>query len=399
LIDQGTGIKDKEASMPVESRIQRRRVAYLTESFTMGGVERSTALLACNIDRERFEPLLLCPNNPAISSLVQDVRAMGVDVIQSPLISTDRSSNSIARIRDLARMFRSLKIDILHIQVLGGIGARYVSIAARLAKIPVVIITIRGAKLKKVRLLARLLTRLVDRLTVSLYTVASEDNRRLQLSNIGRDPNQIKVIYNAIEVSSFDPTLDAVAARQLFSLPQAVPIIGTISRLDPQKGLEYFLLMAEIVHASVPEAHFFVVGEGQNRLQCEETIAKRNMKTYVHLAGYRNDIDRCLAAMDIFVLASMYEPFGLVLAEAMAMQKPVVATRVGGIPEVVDENKTALLAPSADPKALADAVLVYLSDPELMKMHAAAGLVRVHDLFSPRRLLDEFEGLYEKLLS
>jgi len=120
------------------------------------------------------------------------------------------------------------------------------------------------------------------------------------------------------------------------------------------------------------------------------------MQTCVTFTGYRTDVAQCLAAMDVFVLASRYEPFGLVLAEAMMMQKAIVTTRVGGIPEVVDSGATATVVDNGNARALHDAVLRYIRQPRLRAKHGKAGRERVLKHFTAGRMMREVHDLYTR---
>ncbi|BDI28727.1 glycosyl transferase [Capsulimonas corticalis] len=389
------GLLDSKTS---ENGAAKRRVAYMTESFTMGGVEQSTAMLIANLNKDRFEPILICANEPDIAPLVQNVRAMGVNVVQTDLLSVRRSNMSVKNIRALSQLLKDLKVDLIHVQVLGGTGARYIALAAKVAHIDAVIITIRGALSGAVGFKERLVTRLIDRTCVTVYTTASEDNRRQQIELVGRDPDQVEVIYNAIDLRRFNPEIDGAETRRALNFPPSGPLVGTIGRLAEQKGIETFLAMAAHVHAAMPDVSFVIVGEGPKRSEYEGVAKEKGVDGYVRFAGYHSDVDRCLAALDVFALASVFEPFGLVLAEAMAMKKPVVATRVGGIPEVVATGETGFVVPAGDAEAMSIAVQKYLKDPALAREHGEAGRKRVEACFSIPRLMSEMESLYDRVL-
>ena len=375
------------------SFVPPKRIAYLTESFTMGGVERSTTLLLRHLNRTLYDPILICSDLPSIDLMVDEVKALGVPVIRTPLLASGRSCLSLFQIFSLVWLFKQHQLDILHIQILGGTGGRLAALAGRLAGIPVIIKTVRGAIRERLSWPVRRVLRLLDR-GVWCYTTASESNRQLQIENVDRLPEKVKTIYNAIDLTPYLTAMDVEEARLQLALPQHGPIIGTIARLEPQKGIEYFLDMAQRVYAHLPEAHFFIVGEGEYRASYEEIARSHGMQSYVTFAGYRSDIARCLAAMDVFVLASRFEPFGLVLAEAMASQRPIVATHVGGIPEVLEDGVSGTLVPPEDGKALAAAVLSYLAQPQLASRHAQAGQARAKRRFSIERLMFDMEALY-----
>jgi glycosyltransferase involved in cell wall biosynthesis len=372
---------------------QPKRIAYLTESYTMGGVERSTTLLIGNLARTEYEPMLICGDSPQIAPMVEEVEALGTPVIKTSLLSMQRSYSAFVQIGGLLRLFEQHRPDILHIQMLGGTGGRGAAIAGWLAGVPVIIKTARGASRERLSWLLRWTLRLLDR-WVTCYTTASENNRQLQIENVGRLPERVKTIYNAIDLSPYLTSIHVEEARRLLSLPNQGPVIGTVARLDPQKGIEYFLEMAEQVHAHIPDAHFLIVGDGEFRAYYEAIAASREMQSYVTFAGYRTDTACCLAAMDVFVLASRFEPFGLALTEAMASQRPIVATGVGGIPEVLEDGVCGTLVPPEDGEALARAVLCYLNQPQLARRHAEAARERVQKHFSMERLMEDIQGLY-----
>ncbi|MCW3051023.1 MAG: glycosyl transferase group 1 [Chthonomonadales bacterium] len=388
-------ISDSPTSSEHAQKPDRLRVAYLTESYEMGGVERSTALLIQHLDRTQFDPILICSDDPAVSPMVEGVEANGALAVRTSLLSLFQGHSTRARLRGLRQLFLELKIDILHMQILGGNAGRICVLAARLAKIPIVIITVRGTAQGADSPLRRQVNRLFDRM-VNRYTTASEQNRQSQISDIGRDPNRVRTIYNAIDVLPYRETIPTAAARAHLSLPTSGPVIGTIGRLDTQKGIEYFLAMAANLHNRVPEAHFLIVGDGAKRAEYEELTRQYQLEACVTFTGYRTDIPHCIAAMDVFVLASVLEPFGLVLAEAMMMERPVVATRIGGIPEVVEDGVTGALVPAYDGDALAEKVFHYLQNPDLAAAHGKTGRAHVLKRFSIERLMQEIHALYRE---
>jgi len=361
----------------------------------MGGVERSTTLLIQHLDRTQFEPILICSDDPAVSPLAEGVEARGAPAVRTPFLSVFQGHSARTRLRGLRQLFRTLDIDILHMQILSGNAGRVAVLAARLVKIPVVIITVRGAAQETESPLRHQANRLFDRM-VNRYTTASEQNRQSQISDVGRDPKKVRTLYNAIDITPYWETIPTAAARAHLSLSTNGPVIGTIGRLDTQKGIEYFLAMAANLHKRVPEAHFLIVGDGGRREEYEALTHQYQLEACVTFAGYRTDIPQCLAAMDVFVLASVLEPFGLVLVEAMMMERPVVATRVGGIPEVVQEGVTGYLVPAYDGNALAEKVVHYLQNPDLAAEHGRAGRANVLKRFSIERLMEEIHALYRE---
>src|SRR5438067_10161052 len=153
----------KRTSRLIAGPSRRVRIAYLTESYTMGGVERETTILLGHLDRTRFEPVLICGHEPGIAEFVAEVHAMGVQVSRTNLLSVGRRRSALIRIFALRRFLRQQRIDVLHLQVLGGTGAKYIQLAAWLAGVPVIVKTLHGAALHRLPWLTRCLVNAADR--------------------------------------------------------------------------------------------------------------------------------------------------------------------------------------------------------------------------------------------
>jgi glycosyltransferase involved in cell wall biosynthesis len=174
------------------------------------------------------------------------------------------------------------------------------------------------------------------------------------------------------------------------------PIVGTLARLVPQKGFDVLL---EAFARVAPPARLVIAGDGPLREAIAARAARPDLAGRVVLLGKRDDTPALLAAFDVFVLASRWEGFGLVLLEAMAAGRPIVATRISAIPEVVADGETALLVPPDDPAALAQAVGALLADAPLRAAMAAAGRRRVATHFAPGAMLDATGAVYRSALA
>ena len=371
-------------------------IAYVTESYQMGGVEKATATYIAHINRARFTPQLICREMTAIDPLAQEALACGARVVRTELLQEHNMRALPAAIIGIYRIFKQLSPDIVHVQVLGGDGARYIALAARLAGIPVVV-SIHNVVMESDHARKSLFNKFTER-AVYCYITVSENNRKLQIEQLGRDPDHIRVIHNAINIDDFDPLTDGAPVRRELNISAHAPLIGTIARLSPQKGIDVFLKMAAALLKTHPQARFLVVGDGEVRETYLALQREMGLEHAVIFAGQRTDMAVCLAAMNVFVLTSRFEPFGLVLAEAMAMKKPVVASRVGGIPEVVIEGKTGYLAASGDADEFSAYVARYLQDIELSIVHGEAGRLHVQANFSVDGMMEHLEEIYMECL-
>lgn len=208
---------------------------------------------------------------------------------------------------------------------------------------------------------------------------------------------KIQVIWNGIDLRAFrrPDRKKAEAFRGRFAAPPQ-KLIGTITRLREEKGNRYFLQAAHEVLQNDPGVRFVLAGEGPERARLERLAAQLGIQDRVHFAGFVKDVPEALAAFDIVVIPSLREGFGLALAEALAAAKPVIATRVGGMVEMVEHEKHALMIPPADGRALAQAILQLLKQPALAQSLAEAACEH-SESFSIAKNVAALEALYERL--
>lgn len=248
-----------------------------------------------------------------------------------------------------------------------------------------------------------LISRLDDRV------IAISDHVLRYMATTGRVPaDRLRRIYYGLELGEdgYRPNPNSqtlCSVREEFVLPPLGPLLLSVGRLDPQKGHADLLVAMREVLAAQPDARLLVVGESQvapseYRKQLLALAARPELAGRVVIAGERRDVPRLLAACDVFVMASHWEGFGLVFLEAMAAGKPVVATRVSAVPEVVADGETGLLVPMGEPAAMAAALLRLCRDPELAGRLGQAGRARVRDRFAAQRMVEDTLAAYTGIL-
>jgi glycosyltransferase involved in cell wall biosynthesis len=180
-------------------------------------------------------------------------------------------------------------------------------------------------------------------------------------------------------------------------VPAAAPVVLSVGRFVPFKGYAHLLAAAALVREQRPDVHFILVGDGELRAELEAQARGLALEASVHFTGWRDDVPELLALADVFVLPSLGEHFGRVLIEAMAMEKAVVATDGGGVPEVVTAGESGVLVPPAQPAALARAVVALLRDPGWSARLAVAARRRVEAEFDRSRHAAAVARLYGEL--
>jgi len=234
---------------------------------------------------------------------------------------------------------------------------------------------------------------------VDLVIAVSEQVRR-SLEMGGVRPERVRVVYSGIDCSTLSPDESGQAARSQLGIPTHALVLGTVANLFSRKGYHVLLQALPRILAAVQHAHYLVVGKGdaeyERRLQ---SLARQlNVADRVHFVGFQPSVGPCLAAMDLYVHPALMEGFGIAVLEAMAMARAVVATAVGGVPEIVRHGETGLLVSSGDPKALATAVISLLTEPEQRAQFGRAGHERVLADFTVEAMMGRLLKAYDSLL-
>jgi glycosyltransferase involved in cell wall biosynthesis len=205
-------------------------------------------------------------------------------------------------------------------------------------------------------------------------------------------------IHNGLDVQATDRAADAdeIAALRAELVPDGGQLIGAAGRLEPEKGFDRLIEAMPRVLAELPNARLVILGEGSRRVDLQGKIDQLGVAGRVRLMGARTDLIAMMHAFDLFVLSSRAEPFGLVLLEAMAARRAVLATCVGGVPEVVVPGETGDLVAPEDSLALAEGILALLADTERAHWYGENGRRRVEENFPIERMLTATEQLYRR---
>jgi sugar transferase (PEP-CTERM/EpsH1 system associated) len=291
----------------------------------------------------------------------------------------------------MARLFRRFRPDIVHTRNWTCLDA---IIGARLAGVRVVIQGEHGRDAADPEGRNRLRRRIRRSLAplVTRYVTVSRDLYRWLVEDVGIPRRKVTQIYNGVDCERFAPA-DRREARRAAGLPEEGMLIGTVGRLDPVKDYAG-LIRAFALLPQAPKSWLVIVGEGPCRADLLGLTLRLGLGDRVRLLGVRDDVPRLLQGLDCFVLSSLGEGIANAILEAMATGLPVVATRVGGNPELVADGGNGLLVPAADPPALAAAMTRYMADPALAAEHGRKGRARAEGEFGTDRMFEAYEALY-----
>lgn len=367
------------------------RIAYVIKSMEVGGSQTHLVHVLRLLDRSRFEPTLYCLNGEGV--LLDTVRELGVPIITPAAGRSFKGAALAVRVAALARALRAARVDIVHNYLLRAnlVG----TISARLARIPVVLCSKRGCHERRgfELISAKIGNRLADRVTVNADAV-----RDFVHDNEGCPREKMVVIPSGVDTDRFRP-LPATHFKARLGLLEARRIVGVVTRMRVRKGVEEFIRAIARVRETQPDAHGVIVGEVSLDESLQTLVRSLGLEAHLSLLGRRSDMPEVLSAFDVFVLSSHDEGMSNAILEAMAMEKPVVATDVGGTAEVVRHGQSGLLVPAKDPEALAVAIGEMLSQPTRAREMGRCGRCIVEEGFSAHSMVQQMERLYLDLLA
>jgi glycosyltransferase involved in cell wall biosynthesis len=361
------------------------RVVEILATGTNGGAQEHLYSLMTRLDPSRYEASVIALSG---GSAVRKLQRAGyaVTVLDDPddAIATGAVATALADINpDVIHnhMYRAELVGTRAAIALGEAGHRR----------PYVVSTVHSSRVRSEedRRELRILTPDIDQLIAVSRAIEAK------IAEEGRTGAPVQLIYNGVDLQRYDVTVPCCTYREEYGIEPDDVVVGVVARLEPEKGHPTLLDAWPAVLQGVPKATLLIVGEGSRRedLECQATalgIARR-----VVFTGRRDDVPEVTAALDVAVLPSYREAQGLSILEAMALSRPVVASRVGGIPEVIEDGVSGLLVPPRDPAALAGAIVRLLKDHPLADMIGRAGHDVVHDRFCVGLMVKAIERIYD----
>lgn len=194
---------------------------------------------------------------------------------------------------------------------------------------------------------------------------------------------RLRVLYSGIEIPADQPH-DTIDLKRLLALPPQARLIGTVANLFARKGYHVMIEALPLILAEMPDVHYVIIGGGDQEYHTslQQAVDNKGLRNHVHFIGHQSHVASYLTAFELYVHPALMEGFGIAVLEAMAMGKPVIATRIGGVPEIVEDGMTGILVPAGDAEALAANVVTLLEDPDRASRMGHAGRERARDQFS-----------------
>ncbi|RMH68398.1 MAG: glycosyltransferase family 1 protein [Gemmatimonadetes bacterium] len=360
------------------------RSLHLNSAKTWRGGEQQTLWLCQGLTARGHTVILTCPSH---SELHQRACTAGITV--EPVAMGGEWD--LWAVKNITQIIRRQQPDIIHChtshaQTLGLLAAQITGVPVRIA-----------ARRVDFHIRKHLLNRWKYGNGFSAIIAISEGIRQVLIQD-GIPPERVVTIHSGIDLRRIQTVHKSNQVRQEFGLNPNQLLVGIVAALAPHKDHQNFLRAAAHVKAELPQTRFLIIGDGELRDELEALTHTLDLHQHVIFTGFRSDVLELTATLDLFVLSSYLEGMGTSILDAMALGKPIVATQVGGIPEIVLHGKNGLLVPPRNPLALAKAIITILSNPHLREQMSHFSRDQVQN-FTVEKTVEKTESLYYQLIN
>ena len=414
------------------------KIAYILKTFGVGGIEEYIEAFLLNINKDRFDVILYCNYTPCILDLLKELKNKGVRVIplfekKQELLIEGETMVAIKRPKGIKFLYHLLipdkireilcdfiniffftpifvnklskeKIDVIHFNSGGLPSLLPEAIAAWFLRIPCRVLTVHGLLLYNTKGLKgsiHWLLRSIVFLSVNNIIAVSSSAKEILFYHFPFVTKKTRVIYNGIDLEQVDKycaILDCPKEKEILGLNNTSYTIGIIARLVNNKGHDDLIEAIKILteNNKSMDLSILIVGSGPEQERLIKETKDKGINRYFNFLGYRENAFKIIALCDLIVLPSLQEAFGYVLIEAMACSKPIIATKLDSIQEVVGDS-AGILIPKQNPYVLAESILSLMSDAGKSRKMGIAGRQRVERLFQQKVMIQETANLYSRI--
>jgi glycosyltransferase involved in cell wall biosynthesis len=362
------------------------------DNLEFGGGERVFLQLAAGL-KDRFEIFVAATRGGEFEERLRELDIQFFSVNMGRRLSW----KPVTKLRYIIQHNR---ITLIHSQ-----GARadfFARVAGRIANAPHILCTLAmPVEGFDVGFLRKKIYRLADQISaryVERFIVVSDSLRTTLIEGRGISSQRVVRIYNGIELHQYHPDLNETSLRNNWGIPPSAPLVGAIGRMVWQKGFEFLIHAIPEIISDIHDVRFLFVGDGPLKSDLERLVSQLDISHKVIFAGFRPDIRRVLSAIDILVVPSLLEGFPIMTLEAMAMAKPIVATRIQGITEQISDGMDGILVPPKNSEALTNAVSKILLSKELASKLGITARKKVETFFPVEKMVGETEKVYLSIL-
>lgn len=365
----------------------KRNIVYYIDSKEYGGAEQSLYNLIEALDLNHFRPILFHHPSEGISRLVDKVRELEIETVCTPEIN---GFSDIKNMRIFMKEIKRIRPLVFHAHLPWNLRCKFGIVCAYLSSVPIIIATQHGFKKIasfKSALIQKLISLLLGRYIAVSHGIADNLKESILFKN------RLKVIHNGINTDRFTINKSNALITSLKE-EKHLPIVLIVARLDKNKG------HVDLINAAsrTPNTIFLLVGDGPEKSSFEQQAIDLGVDDRVLFPGHRDDIPELLYGCDIFVLPSLFEGLPLTILEAMASGKPVIATEIEGIKEIIIDGENGVLVPRNDPASISESIRFLLSNPSVANKLASTGKKTVLQEFTSEKMAQEVTNTYLDIL-
>lgn len=393
--------------------MRKIKVVHIITRFDKGGSAENTLLTVLGLNKEKYSILLIKglslesemsdEESLAVSESLKIAEENNIKVINLPFLV-----RKIAPLTDLKALFTLFKIlrkerpDIVHTHTSkAGFLGRFASF---LARVPIIIHTPHGhvfhsyfgPTLTKIFVIAEKISSLITDKIITLTNRERDEHIERRIAPL----NKFITIHSGVDLDRFmNLNIDIKKKKKELNIPQDFYVIGTVGRLVPIKGHKYLVSAAEMIIKEFPKTVFVIVGDGFLKPILERHAEALGIRKNIVFTGWRKDVPEILYLFDVLVFPSLNEGMGRVMIEGMSLGKPIVASNVGGIRDLIEDGKNGLLVPPRDSNALRKAISRLIRNKKLAEGLGKIGKMEVYPDFDASTMVKKIDNLYESLLS
>jgi glycosyltransferase involved in cell wall biosynthesis len=369
-------------------------ILWIIDSLGQGGAEHLMPGILSHLDGGIFDLRVCALQEKFGNPIGREIKALGipVDLVSIPNL---RDPGNLPR---LLQYLKTIQPDVVHTQLefsdtLGSLAARWLGIPSVSTQHVMANPVTSSREFWRHRLMWLSL-----KYCSRIIFAVSEGARGHIIKTGNLSPEKVRILYNGIDLTGYaGNTALAAQARMELSIPVNAPVLISVAYLREPKGIQFMLQALPAILREFPECRYVIVGDGDYRSALENLTRELGMENNVVFTGRREDVPAILAMGDIFVHPTLADALPTVLAEAMAAGKPIIASRVGGVPEMVEHGSNGLLLPPGKPDALASACLTLLTDPKSISRMGESGMAVARNKFNIDEQCRKLEACYSEL--
>lgn len=362
------------------------RILHTETSMGIGGQEYRVMLEAQGMQKRGHVVVVAAPLGSQLSVLAQQ-RGLQVKT------TTSGNRGWMTLVPSYLQMIKQCEIEVVNTH--GSLDSWTASIAGRISSRRPIIIRTRH---KSTQVSPSLRHKLLYGRLPHVVTTTGEAVRQELITRNRMRPSRVISIPTGVDLERFQPQSPDAALRTSLGLGSQGPLVGAVTFLRPEKGMQVFIEAIRLLKNTIPTLECLIIGDGEEKLRLSGRIRELGLEDCVHMIGFRQDIPALLTLLDVVVIPSLEEGIPQSLTQALAMERPVVASAVGGVPEVVRDGVTGLLVPPQNPALLSEKIAFILNNPSLGVRMGQAGRRVIQERYSMESMLTQTENLYRRLL-